>query len=478
MSSVIRSGFAVFAILVPFQATAQTMPNLKALRGLAPVAALANTPEGRAALAANLTVTGDIQTGDVPQPLLMPFAEQQALALRDSFITDGNAAQLADGLGSTLAAAYQAEAKYTHPQTFTNVSKSIADLLGYTNNITKSDSNSGKYFFANATTNGKIPVSDAAKAIFATNGGTADVFGRAYGRPAASQGADAYGNARPFQTASRLTAFRGADYFGRPSHSLDWLRGPNQDLFDSPSYPSGHTTYGYTEALILAILVPDRYQQMIARAAEYGNDRILMGAHYAMDVLGGRATALHAVAHLLANDAAYVGQTRRNPALVGQMSHSPDTDVVITDYPAALAAARADLTAFLMAACGDTIAACAAADHGRFRNPAANEALYTATQTYGLPVVHQRVDTPDDVGQLTPEAGHLLTAAFPVLTLAEANAILTETLGPRGGFLDDGSNFGVYGRLNLYAAAGRAAALATGRAKAVTSTPSPSGMDR
>jgi hypothetical protein len=53
----------------------------------------------------------------------------------------------------------------------------------------------------------------------------------------------------------------------------------------------------------------------------------------------------------------------------------------------------------------------------------------------------------------------LLTVAFPKLSLEEANRILTETEGPGGGFLDDGSGFGVYSRLNLYAAAGRAAAL-------------------
>ncbi len=31
--------------------------------------------------------------------------------------------------------------------------------------------------------------------------------------------------------------------------------------------------------MILAILVPARYQQMVVRAAEYGNDRIVVGAH-------------------------------------------------------------------------------------------------------------------------------------------------------------------------------------------------------
>ena len=86
-------------------------------------------------------------------------------------------------------------------------------------------------------------------------------------------------------------------------------RGPVMNLIDSPSFPSGHTTYGYMGSILLAVLVPERYPQMITRASEYGNDRILMGAHYAMDVLGGRTLATYDLAHLLANDPAYVGQT-------------------------------------------------------------------------------------------------------------------------------------------------------------------------
>ncbi|MFE1599515.1 phosphatase PAP2 family protein [Methylobacterium sp. ID0610] len=457
-------GIVVFCALLPLRAGAQTATNLTALQGLAPVSALSRTAEGRAALTANLQVTGDIQSGALKQPLLLPYAEQRQLALRDCFITDGNATELADGLGSKLAGIYQAKAHYADFKTFTNVAQSVADLIGYTNNVTKSDSNSGKYFFGNGTTNGKVAVSEAAAAIFTARDGTADVFGKAYERPAGSQGADASGNSRPFQTLPHLFAYRGADYFGRPSHSLDWLRGPNQDLTNSPSYPSGHTTYGYTESLILAILVPERYQQMIARAAEYGNNRIVVGAHYAMDVLGGRAVALHAVAHLLANDPTYVGQIRKNPAVINEMSQATNDAVAVTDYRAALDAARADLTAFLRDGCGGTIAACAASDEGRFRDAAANEALVNATQTYGLPVVHARTaHAVEDVGRLAPEAGYLLTAAFPALSLEEANAILTETQGPGGGFLNDGSGFGVYSRLNLYAAAGKAAALAAGK---------------
>jgi hypothetical protein len=218
------------------------------------------------------------------------------------------------------------------------------------------------------------------------------------------------------------------------------------NLADSPSFPSGHTTYGYTGALLLALLTPERYPQMIARGAEYGDDRIIVGAHYAMDVIAGRTLATYDVAHLLANDPAYAGQTLRGaPA--------------IADFPAALKAARADLVAALQAGCGDTIAACARADTGRFNDSAADEAFVAATQTYGLPVVYPKAaETREDVATLAPEAGALLTVAFPYLSLAEADQILTETEGPGGGFLDDGvSPFGVYSRLNLYAAASLAA---------------------
>ena len=464
MHAIGRLLIAVVGAAIPLAAEAQSETNLRALKGLAPVASLLNTQAGRAALDANLAVTGGIQTGSLKQPLLLSFAEQQQHALRDAFITDGNATQLADGLGSRLSAIYQGKARYETHKSFTSLAPSVADLIGYTNNVTKGDSNSGKYFFANATLDGKKSVSEAAASILAERQGTKDVFGKAYGRLAGTVGADQYGNSRPFQTEPSLAAYRGADYFGAPSHTIDWLRGPSQNLTDSPSYPSGHTTYGYTESLLLALLVPERYQQMIARGAEYGNNRIVIGAHYAMDVLGGRSLAMHDLAHLLANDPLYVGRPRENPAVETGMGQSGGKTVEVTDFQALLKAARADVTAALEADCGKPVAACAAEDTSRFRDAAANRTFYDATQTYGLPVVHpEAASRKVDVAKDAPEAGHLLTAAFPKLTLAEANAILTETLGPGGGFLDDGSEFGVYSRLNLYVAAGKAADLSKSR---------------
>ncbi len=339
----------------------------------------------------------------------------------------------------------------------------MKDVIAYANSTSGADSNAAKYFFANGTTNGKVPVSDEALAIFKAVGGAPDPFGLAYDRPAATPGADLYGNSRRFQTEPRTLPIIGPDYFNVPADNEVYNRGPIMNLVNSPSYPSGHTTYGYMGSLLLAVLLPDRYQEMVTRAAEYGNDRIIMGAHYAMDVLGGRALAVYDLAHLLANDPAYMNRPLRN---VATMTATSDAQVpeTIGDFRAAVERARADLDKALEAACGDTVAVCARQDTGRFNALEMNEAFYASTQTYGLPATHpETADKVEDVGALAPEAGYLLTVAFPKLSLEEANRILTETEGLGGGFLDDGSGFGVYSRLNLYAAAGRAASLARER---------------
>lgn len=433
------------AIVLPCSVSAQSPAELHALRGLSPFASLGNSPAGQAALAANLNVTGDIQHGQGTQPPLLPFPRQQAQALQDAFITR-NAAQLADGLGTRLAAIWQQHAPVTRGADgkvgYGDLSPTVGRLIGYTLALTAAHSNAGKYFFANATSDGHAPVGPEAMAILVPAAGATDVYGLAYGKPAGSPGGNAFGDPRPFQTLAAVRHFAAADYFGAPSGNAAYLDGPAQPLADSPAFPSGHTTYGYTGALLLALLVPERYAQEIARGAEYGNDRIILGAHYAMDVIAGRTLALHDVAHLLAGDPAYLGLGK------------PET--TITDFPAALAAARHDVAAALQAGCGDTVATCARDDASRFADIAADAAFYQSTQTYDLPAVFPSSGV-EDVAKIAPEAGWLLKAAFPALSLAQADAILTETEGPGGGFLDNGSAFGVYSRLDLVRAGLRAA---------------------
>ena len=389
----------------------------------------------------------------------MPFSEQQQQALRDAFITDGNLAQLADGLGAALSAAYQARAHYLDREQFTSVSDAVKDVIAYANSTSGAEFERCQIFLRQRYDQWQSPCLGRGAHDLQDGRRRPDPFGLAYDRPAGSPGADIYGNSRPFQTEAATLAIVGPDYFNVPASNDVYNRGPTMNLVNSPSFPSGHTTYGYMGSLLLAVLVPDRYQEMVVRGAEYGNDRIIMGAHYAMDVLGGRTLATYDLAHLLANDPAYMNRPLRN---VATMTATSDAQVpaTIDDFRAAVERARADLDKALEAACGDTVAACARQDTGRFNAPAMNEAFYASTQTYGLPVTHQETaDKVEDVAALAPEAGYLLTVAFPKLSLEEADRILTETEGQGGGFLDDGSTFGVYSRLNLYAAVGRAGAL-------------------
>jgi hypothetical protein len=126
------------------------------------------------------------------------------------------------------------------------------------------------------------------------------------------------------------------------------------------------------------VLVPDRYQERVVRAAEYGNDRIIMGAHYVMDVLGGRTLATYDLARLLPNDPAYMNRPLKDIATMTATSE-PQVPATIGDFRAAVATAQADLRRTLEAACGDTVATCARQDSGRFNARAMNEAFYATT---------------------------------------------------------------------------------------------------
>ncbi|NWG54904.1 MAG: phosphatase PAP2 family protein [Hydrogenophilaceae bacterium] len=83
------------------------------------------------------------------------------------------------------------------------------------------------------------------------------------------------------------------------------------------SYPSGHAALGWGWALILAELAPARAEAILERGRDFGWSRVVCGVHYPSDVDAGRLVGAGAIARLHAD----------------------------SDFPAALAAARAEMEA-------------------------------------------------------------------------------------------------------------------------------------
>ena len=77
---------------------------------------------------------------------------------------------------------------------------------------------------------------------------------------------------------------------------------PASELYDSKAhrmsydYPSGHTTRGWTYALVLSSLAPDRAQQILERGRGYGDSRFICGAHNESAVEAGMLSATSTMA--------------------------------------------------------------------------------------------------------------------------------------------------------------------------------------
>ena len=84
----------------------------------------------------------------------------------------------------------------------------------------------------------------------------------------------------------------GKKFWSRPRPFLQDKRiHPPIDLPKNASYPSGHSTVGDLDALILAQLAPDLKDAIIARGLQIGDDRVIAGVHFPSDVAAGRTLA-------------------------------------------------------------------------------------------------------------------------------------------------------------------------------------------
>ncbi|GAB2880654.1 phosphatase PAP2 family protein [Uliginosibacterium flavum] len=197
-------------------------------------------------------------------------------------------------------------------------------------------------------------------------------------------------------------------------------------------FPSGHTAEAWRDALPMAYLFPQRYQELITRAMEMGESRILAGMHSPLDVMGGRVQAIAVVAYSL-NKTDQLKATAARKQVQDYLMAQTGT----SDFNALLEKARTPVTSDK-----------ANANYDRFSNYAANKTFFSEKLSYGLP----KIAANDGKAPTVPKGAEvLLETRQPYLTAAQRRVVLKTTQIDSGYPLANDEEG--WGRLNLFAAA-------------------------
>ncbi|WP_326938502.1 autotransporter-associated beta strand repeat-containing protein [Amycolatopsis rifamycinica] len=240
---------------------------------------------------------------------------------------------------------------------------------------------------------------------------------------------NAYQYPRPWRLTadSRVEDTGRADALGFPVYRSEvvvapqLLRQRGTTPAEDGGYPSGHTNAFHLACLALAYAVPERFQELVARAYDLSDTRIVAGMHSPVDVIGGRTLATALAAATLADP--------ENATLK--------------------AAAREQALEYFTAKTGttpDTLFARAHTGADEYGDRRANAAMVARRATYGLPSRDTR--TPMRVPK---GAEVLLETRLPYLDAAQRREVLRTTAFPAGNPLLEGPE--PWGRLNLFAAA-------------------------
>jgi acid phosphatase (class A) len=93
------------------------------------------------------------------------------------------------------------------------------------------------------------------------------------------------------------------DVWKRPRpHLYSDLVKPVVKLSKSGAYPSGHATDATLMGIVLSNMVPENRAAIMARAAEYANNRLVGGIHFRSDIEAGRITGTVIAARLETRD--------------------------------------------------------------------------------------------------------------------------------------------------------------------------------
>jgi acid phosphatase (class A) len=96
--------------------------------------------------------------------------------------------------------------------------------------------------------------------------------------------ADVRNDEKAAATAAKNFFLRNRPWIVEPS-----LKGCSREDPPQSSYPSGHSTMGYSMAVVLSALMPEKAQAIMTRADGYAENRLVCSMHYRRDIVAGQA---------------------------------------------------------------------------------------------------------------------------------------------------------------------------------------------
>jgi autotransporter-associated beta strand protein len=191
-------------------------------------------------------------------------------------------------------------------------------------------------------------------------------------------------------------------------------------------YISGHAAEATRDAVAMAYVFPQRFQEVLARGLELGENRILAGMHSPLDVMGGR---------ILGQATAAANIVDAGNAALKQAAYQQAQSALMTAAGVTTAGAL------------NTYAHAADTSTDRFADHAVNRANYLRRLTYGLAPIGDTTKP----ATIPKGAEALLETRLPYLDANQRRVALKTTALPSGyPALDDAEG---WGRLNLFAAA-------------------------
>jgi acid phosphatase (class A) len=112
----------------------------------------------------------------------------------------------------------------------------------------------------------------------------------------------------------------------RPSEVSDKVHPLSMEKPGDWSYPSGHATFGYTTAVLLANMLPEKRAAIFDRAALYAQHRVVMGVHFPSDVEAGRIAGTVIAAQLLQDPLWHADFVAARDELRKSLALEPATD--------------------------------------------------------------------------------------------------------------------------------------------------------